>query len=82
MSHLVNANTRSTDLVVLVRRPGFEVKPLDEVVPLRDGDEMQVRLSAAAGAPVTVKGRRAESMGALGRAEGIACWAVALIDEA
>jgi 2-C-methyl-D-erythritol 2,4-cyclodiphosphate synthase len=42
---------------------------------------MQERLSAAAGAPVTVKGRRPEGLGALGRGEGIACWAVALIDE-
>lgn len=43
-------------------------------------DEMQRRLSAVVGAPVTVKGRRAESMGALGRGEGIACWAVALLE--
>ena len=41
--------------------------------------EMQARLSAAAGGPVTVKGRRAEGLGALGRREGIACWAVAVI---
>lgn len=41
--------------------------------------EMQTRLSEAAGAPVTVKGRRAEGLGALGRGEGIACWAVAVI---
>ena len=47
-------------------------------------EEMQRHLSDAVGAPVTVKGRRAEGMGALGRREGIACWAVALItrDEA
>jgi 2-C-methyl-D-erythritol 2,4-cyclodiphosphate synthase len=42
-------------------------------------DEMQRRLSAAAGAVVSVKGRRAEGLGALGRREGIACWAVAVI---
>jgi 2-C-methyl-D-erythritol 2,4-cyclodiphosphate synthase len=41
--------------------------------------EMQQRLSAAVDAPVTVKGRRAEALGALGRGEGIACWAVALL---
>ena len=41
--------------------------------------EMQARLSAAAGGPVTVKGRRAEGLGALGRREGIACWAVAVL---
>ena len=43
-------------------------------------DEMQTRLSSAAGAPVTVKGKRAEALGALGRGEGLACWAVALIE--
>ena len=42
--------------------------------------EMQGLLSDAVGAPVTVKGRRAEGLGALGRAEGIACWAVALVE--
>jgi 2-C-methyl-D-erythritol 2,4-cyclodiphosphate synthase len=49
-----------------------------KLAPQRDA--MQQRLSAAVGAPVTVKGRRAESLGALGRGEGIACWAVALIE--
>ena len=43
--------------------------------------EMQRLLSEAAGGPVTVKGRRAEGLGALGRSEGIACWASALIHE-
>lgn len=41
--------------------------------------EMQQRLSQAVGAPVTVKGRRAEGLGTLGRREGIACWAVAVV---
>jgi 2-C-methyl-D-erythritol 2,4-cyclodiphosphate synthase len=41
--------------------------------------EMQERLSAAAGAPVTVTGRRAEGLGAIGRMEGIACWASVVI---
>ena len=41
--------------------------------------EMEGRLLDAVGAPVTVKGRRAESLGAIGRGEGIACWAVALV---
>ncbi len=40
---------------------------------------MQARLSAAAGAPVTVTGRRSEGVGALGRGEGVAAWAVALV---
>jgi 2-C-methyl-D-erythritol 2,4-cyclodiphosphate synthase len=42
-------------------------------------DEMQERLTAAVGAPVTVKGRRPEGLGALGRDEGIACFAVAVL---
>lgn len=40
---------------------------------------MQELLSAAAGAPVTVTGRRSEGLGALGRGEGVAAWAVALV---
>lgn len=43
-------------------------------------DEMQRRLSEAAGGPVTVKGKRPEGLGALGRNEGIACWAVAMVE--
>ncbi|MDA2968400.1 MAG: 2-C-methyl-D-erythritol 2,4-cyclodiphosphate synthase [Actinomycetota bacterium] len=48
-----------------------------KIAPHRDA--MQQKLSLAVGAPVTVKGRRAEGLGALGRAEGIACWAVAVV---
>ncbi len=44
-------------------------------------EELQARLGAVVGAPVTVKGKRAEGLGALGRAEGIACFAVALVHE-
>jgi len=43
-------------------------------------DEMQSVLSAVVGAPVTVKGRRAEGIGGLGRSEGIACLASALLE--
>jgi 2-C-methyl-D-erythritol 2,4-cyclodiphosphate synthase len=41
--------------------------------------EMERRLSDAAGGPVTVKAKRAEGLGAIGRREGVACWAVALV---
>lgn len=41
--------------------------------------EMQDRLAAAAGCPVSVKGRRSEGVGALGRGEAIACWASAVL---
>jgi len=42
-------------------------------------EAMEQRLSAAVGAPVTVGAKRAEGLGALGRGEGVACWAVALV---
>ena len=73
-------------VVEAVHREGWHVANIDcsvvteepKLSPRRD--EMQQRLSEAVGAPVTVKGRRAEGMGALGRREGIACWAVALVE--
>ena len=43
--------------------------------------QMQQNLSDAVGAPVTVKGRRPEGLGALGRGEGVACWAVAVVTQ-
>ena len=69
----------------LVRSEGWRIGNVDcsvvcevpKLAPRRN--EMQSILSAAAGAPVTVKGRRAEGLGALGRSEGIAVWAVAVI---
>ena len=47
------------------------------IAPVRD--QMISLLSASAGAPVSVKGRRAEGLGSIGRGEGIACFASALI---
>jgi 2-C-methyl-D-erythritol 2,4-cyclodiphosphate synthase len=44
--------------------------------------EMQRVLTAAVGAPVTIKGNRAEQLGAIGRSEGIMCFATALIRRA
>ena len=37
-------------------------------------------LSGVLGAPVSVKATRAERLGALGRAEGIACFAIVLLE--
>jgi 2-C-methyl-D-erythritol 2,4-cyclodiphosphate synthase len=59
----------NVDAAVVCERP--------KLAPRRD--EMQATLSAAAGGPVSVKGRRAEGLGAIGRGEGIACWSVALL---
>jgi 2-C-methyl-D-erythritol 2,4-cyclodiphosphate synthase len=42
-------------------------------------EEMVVRLSMAAGGPVSVKATRPERLGSLGRVEGLACFAVALV---
>jgi len=47
------------------------------LAPMRE--KMQQRLSDAAGAPVTVKGRRPEGLGAIGRGEGVLCFASAVI---
>lgn len=41
---------------------------------------MSELLSSFAGAPVNVKATRAEGLGAIGRVEGIACMAVALLE--
>ncbi|MGK2948784.1 MAG: 2-C-methyl-D-erythritol 2,4-cyclodiphosphate synthase [Acidimicrobiales bacterium] len=43
--------------------------------------ELEARLSEVVGAPVTVKGKRAAGLGALGRREGIACLAVAVVSQ-
>lgn len=69
----------------LVRAAGWEPCNVDSTVVLEapklapHRQEMQKRLSAAVGAEVTVKAKRAEGMGALGRREGVACFAVALV---
>jgi len=41
--------TDKANLVVLVRRPGFDPKPLSEVVPLQNGDSLQARFRVSAG---------------------------------
>ena len=42
--------------------------------------EQRVEQQIKAGGPVTVKGKRPEGIGALGRGDGVACWAVALLE--
>jgi len=60
----------NVDCVVVAERP--------KLAPKRA--EMQTLLSAAVGAPVAVKGKRAEGLGSIGRVEGIACFTVALVE--
>ena len=72
-------------VVGLVRADGWTVGNVDcsvvaerpKLAPHRD--QMQENLTGVVGAPVTVKGRRAEQIGGLGRAEGIACLASAVL---
>lgn len=83
---------RDADSIELLRRVALEVRDdgwsignadcsiiceRPRLAPMRD--EMQRRLSDAVGSPVTVKGRRPEGLGALGREEGIAVFAVAVL---
>ena len=79
----------STDLlravVEMVGADGWSVANVDcsvvaeapRLAPHRDA--MQACLTEIVGAPVTVKGRRAEGIGGLGRGEGIVCLATALL---
>ncbi len=60
----------NADCTLLAERP-----KLSQVLPA-----MAERLSAVLGAPVSVKASRGEGLGAIGRAEGIACLAIVLLD--
>ena len=69
----------------LVRADGWQVGNVDctvvcerpKLAPRRH--EMQDRFGGAVGAPVAVKGTRAERLGAIGRGEGVVCLAVAVL---
>lgn len=73
------------DVVAKVTALGWRIGNIDcsvvcevpRIAPARE--EMQRILSDAVGAPVSVKGRRAEGLGAIGRTEGIACFASAVL---
>ena len=71
--------------VTMVRDAGWRVGNVDCTVVLEapklapHRDAMVARLTEAVGAAVSVKAKRAEGLGALGRREGIACFAVALL---
>ena len=73
------------EVVSMVRTSGWSVSNVDvnlicerpKIAPFRD--TMQANLSGVLAAPVSVKGRRAEGLGSIGRVEGVACIAVALL---
>ena len=73
------------DSVAAVWADGWEVANVDCTVVLEAPrlasrrTEMQEALAVVVGAAVTVKGKRAEGLGAIGRKEGVACFAVALL---
>jgi len=71
--------------VVARVRAGYDIGNVDASVVL-DAPRlaphraaMEQRLTEVVGAPVTVKPKRAEGLGALGRREGVACFAVAMV---
>jgi 2-C-methyl-D-erythritol 2,4-cyclodiphosphate synthase len=72
-------------VVGLVRAEGWSIGNVDTTVVLEaprlapHKAAMEERLAAVTGAPVSVKAKRAEGLGALGRGEGIACLAVAVL---
>jgi 2-C-methyl-D-erythritol 2,4-cyclodiphosphate synthase len=74
-------------VVALVTQVGLRLANADCTVICetpRIGDAREImmeRLSAAADGPVHVKATRPEGLGSLGRVEGIACLAVALLEE-
>jgi 2-C-methyl-D-erythritol 2,4-cyclodiphosphate synthase len=76
-----------TEVVRLSRAEGFKVVNADcsiiaETPRLSPHtDAMVERLSDVVDAPVSIKATRAEGLGALGRAEGIACLAIVLMEQ-
>jgi 2-C-methyl-D-erythritol 2,4-cyclodiphosphate synthase len=93
-SHFPDTDSRwrGTDSVVLlahvvglVRAAGWTVGNVDTTVILEAPKlaphraAMEDRLTEVVEAQVSVKAKRAEGLGALGRGEGVACFAVALL---
>ena len=78
--------TLLTEVVRLAADAGWRVVNLDATIiaerpklgPLRP--QMAERLTEVVGAPVSVKATTHEGLGAIGRGEGIACLAVALLE--
>jgi 2-C-methyl-D-erythritol 2,4-cyclodiphosphate synthase len=72
-------------VVSLVQAEGWSIGNVDTTVVLEAPKlaphkaAMEERLAGVVGAAVSVKAKRAEGLGALGRGEGVACLAVALL---
>ena len=67
---LIDGRVVNVDSTVICEEP--------KIAPHRE--RMEARLSAAVGAPVSVKATTNEGMGFVGRGEGVACLAVALVE--
>jgi 2-C-methyl-D-erythritol 2,4-cyclodiphosphate synthase len=71
--------------VEMVRRAGWQIGNADITVVLEapklapHRPAMKAALEAIVGAPVSVKAKRGEGLGAIGRREGIACFAICLL---
>jgi 2-C-methyl-D-erythritol 2,4-cyclodiphosphate synthase len=76
-----------TEVVRLSRAEGFKVVNADCTIIAETPrlsphtDAMAERLGDVVDAPVSVKATRTEGLGALGRAEGIACLAIVLMEQ-
>ncbi len=74
------------DVVDKVRAAGWTAVNVDVVVAAEQPklaphiESMQANLVGVVGAPVSVKPKHAEGVGAVGRGEGIAAWAVSLLE--
>jgi 2-C-methyl-D-erythritol 2,4-cyclodiphosphate synthase len=76
------AQVTSLVLGVGLRLANADCTVICEIPRIGDSREiMMQRLSAAAAGPVHVKATRPEGLGSLGRVEGIACLATALLEE-
>lgn len=75
-----------TDVRDRVAAAGYRVVNVDCAVVLEAPklagfrQDMEANLRGAAGGDVSLKPKRAEGLGAIGRSEGVACWAVALVE--
>lgn len=70
LAHEAGFNVGNVDCTIVTERP--------RIAPFRD--QMEENIATVVNAPVNVKASRAEGLGALGRSEGAACWAVAALE--